>query len=579
MSRTILVAIAFGSLACFAPPQSSRAADQAVVNGMIKRGVGFLRAKLGKEAGADGASVLATYAMVKGGVPPSDPLVQNVIKAIKKKIVDGKYKPRSEVIYTTGVELMLLEAAGGKGGKYRPEMQAIVDFVVKNQANAGYWNYLGGDKHGDTSVTQYGILGLWAAARVGIKIPPTAWDNAASWLRATQAKEGGWQYRPTSTTDTPGQTTSMTVAGVSTLLVTRLYLHPDRVANAKGKKKKKKVFSLNRHPLEKVDTSTPISKQRPGRKKKKKVVGAADYKARNSYNQISGSANGGLRWLAARYQTGSGRWAIYTLYGVERMAALSKIQTIGRVNWFDDGVRYLAKAEQSGSWNDQTGKIPATSFAVLFLTRSTAKTLGFKVESLGDGLLRGGKGLPADLSTLGEGEDGKIKKRKITGTIDQLLAELQKPQNRLDVGELQQAIVKKIQLGDRKQWLKPGKRKQLLSMAEHPKPEVRMVAIWALGRTGNIDIVTILMDALEKDPDLSVAIEARNALCWLSRRPRGFGLPSNPTADMPPTATKKQKLAAIEQWRKDAVKKWKNWYLTVRPYSERDDLKDTGDDD
>lgn len=562
-------------IALFAPAMtgSAGAADKAVVNGMIKRGVTYLRAELKKGHG-DGASTLAAYAILKAGGNPADPEVQKAIKSVRAKVVDGKYKPRSEVIYTLGVEMMLLEAAGGKAATYRPEMQAMVDFMVKNQASAGYWNYLGGDRHGDTSVTQYGILGLWAAARGGVKVPPAAWDRAASWLRATQKKDGGYRYRPTSDTDMEGTTSSMTVAGVATLLVTNRYLHPDRVAGANKKKKKKKVFSLNRH-LRKIDTKTPVNKKAPAGSKKKPVA-PADYKPTNSFNQINGAAANGFGWIAARFRPGQGRWPVYTLYGVERLAALmNNTKTIGRLNWFDAGVAWLKSNEKDGTWNDTTGKLAATSFAVLFLTRSTAKTLGHKVDLYGDGLLRGGTGLPDDLSSIDEGGDGKIKKRKITGSIDNLLSELTNPQTKLDVPELQKAIVKKIQLGNREDWLKPKKRKQLLEMAEHPKPDVRMVAIWALGRTGNIDIVTILMDTLEKDPDLGVAIEARNALCWLSRKPKGFGLPNHPKSLFPDNATKEQRLAVIKKWRKEAVEKWKKWYLTVRPYKERDDVRDT----
>ena len=44
-----------------------------------------------------------------------------------------------------------------------------------------------------------------------------------------------------------------------------------------------------------------------------------------------------------------------------------------------------------------------------------------------------------------------------------------------------------------------------------------------------------------------------------------------------PTVTKQQKLDALEKWRKDAVKHWKKWYYTFRPYDERDDLSEIPD--
>lgn len=203
----------------------------------IDRAVDFLRTQLPENGinGGDGASVLAAYAVIKGKASldapydvSKDAVVMGVVQAVLKKVnAKGQYKGSG--IYSAGVDMMLLEAAAKPKGKYNAQLQAMTDYVVKNQDKEGFWNYLGGDKHGDTSVTQYGALGLWAAARAGIRVPPLTWDRMAGWLINTQFAHGGWTYRPTSPTGDSG-TQSMTVAGSASLYVAVRHLYPKELS-------------------------------------------------------------------------------------------------------------------------------------------------------------------------------------------------------------------------------------------------------------------------------------------------------------------------------------------------------------
>ena len=91
----------------------------------------------------------------------------------------------------------------------------------------------------------------------------------------------------------------------------------------------------------------------------------------------------------------------------------------------------------------------------------------------------------------------------------------------------------------------PGGCEQLVRGGE---PAVRLLAVRALGRTGNLDYVPTLIYALT-DPDRDVVLEARDALEFVSRRFDGFGPPDGFT----------------EKQRFDAVEAWKNWYRSLRP--------------
>ena len=91
----------------------------------------------------------------------------------------------------------------------------------------------------------------------------------------------------------------------------------------------------------------------------------------------------------------------------------------------------------------------------------------------------------------------------------------------------------------------PGGCEQLVRGGE---PAVRLLAVRALGRTGNLDYVPTLIYALT-DPDRDVVLEARDALEFVSRRFDGFGPPDGFT----------------EKQRFDAAEAWKNWYRALRP--------------
>jgi hypothetical protein len=250
------------------------------------------------------------------------------------------------------------------------------------------------------------------------------------------------------------------------------------------------------------------------------------------------------------------------------------VDTVGGNDWYAQGIDYLLKNQhQNGSWSGEASQDHAgTTFGILFIVRATSKILGRvrPIEALGAGLLKGGRGLPSDLSQALL-EDGKVAARKVTDPIEKLLAELEK-QDAPQVEAVQQALVESVQLGNREELI--GQKDRLVSLARHPQAEVRRTALWALGRSDDLKLLRLMVQAL-KDPDVGVRIEAHNALCALSRRPNGFeGLPNDPLEGVAEDASEQDKQAAVDRWSKAIYDKWHAWYLTVRPYDERDDLQE-----
>jgi hypothetical protein len=262
---------------------------------------------------------------------------------------------------------------------------------------------------------------------------------------------------------------------------------------------------------------------------------------------------------------------LYYLYGLERMAALGDVRTLGTHDWYDEGSAWLVRTQEpDGTWlHDSDGPEVGTAFAVMFLTKSTAKALGrvIGVPELGGGLLAGGRGLPDDLGKVNV-RGGNVEARSAGGPLDELLARLEDAQA-ADVPGVQQAVLEAIRFGDREKLI--GERDRLARLVNDPRTEVRRTAFWALGRGGKLDDVPALIKGLS-DPDVSVAIEAHNALCVFSRRPLAFGIPADPFAALPEDAPEAVRTKAAAAWREKATAAWKEWYRQVAPYDQRDGL-------
>ncbi len=69
----------------------------------------------------------------------------------------------------------------------------LATYLLGRQNPNGSWDYQG-RTHGDTSISQYAVLGMWEAENAGVEIPPSVWDRAAGWFLSVQDSAGGWNY-------------------------------------------------------------------------------------------------------------------------------------------------------------------------------------------------------------------------------------------------------------------------------------------------------------------------------------------------------------------------------------------------
>jgi hypothetical protein len=560
----------------------AHAATPQQISECLAQCVGFLRKSVENNQVEPSEMGIVAYAMLKAGESADSPAVRPLIDYLsQKKFRSGSYfTPAIHQFYEAGTDAMALSTANPE--RYAGRIDSIAGFIIQNQHPRGSWFYYQrNDTGGDTSITQYAILGLWAAARSGVIIPNSTWSRAALWHLQTQLSDGSFTYHP-GERNLVTSPYSITVNGVSSLCIARLHLYPNgdysiRVPGASGPPGDEALSAQESvqerpHPrppailrtLSLDSESVPI---RPHRFVRSKSKSRSSGKVSVSLSEINAGIERGLAWLTEHYNISpSMQFPHYYLYGMERACALTGVETFNGHDWYAEGADLLVKTQaRDGHFLDAiAGPRAGTAFAVLFLAKATASTLGHRPEKLfGGGLMIGGRGLPKNLSAVQVSSDG-IRVRKLDAPVDQLLSELENPKS-VKIEAVQQAIVDSVQSGDREKLI--GQKDRLKRLARDPRAEVRRTVIWALARCSNIHDGLIFIRALD-DPDLGVVIEANNALCWLSRRPKGFGRSVDPVADVPEDATERQKEDAVAAWRKQVRSDWREWYDSVRPYSE-----------
>lgn len=142
---------------------------------------------------------------------------------------------------------------------------------------------------GDFSCTQYGILGIWAAADAGMEIPVKYWQLVQKAYVDGAAKEGGWGYSKGG-----GAYGTMTMAGLATLFIIwdKYYIAND--GECRGIVDKDLIRTLDE----------------------------------------------GLDWMGKNFSAtqvppkNGDTWLYYYLYGIERVGVASGLKYFGRNDWY-----------------------------------------------------------------------------------------------------------------------------------------------------------------------------------------------------------------------------------------------------
>jgi hypothetical protein len=525
-------------------PWISQAQDVAA---SIERGRAFLQSRI-QTAGGRGETALAALALSKSGSKMDDPEFAAVVDNLARTVDVSGYKPSSSLgldNYETAVMIMALVSADRE--RYQPQILALGRYLLSRQRAGGPWDY-GSGSAGDTSQSQYALLGLWEAAAAGLDVPGDAWDRALHWHITRQDLAGGFAYHPATP---PGDARiqqamvqhSTTAGGVFSMVVCRSNLSLGNAATSARSDTSELALLIPVEP-EQEKVSRPI------------------YKPKVTKSAADEAVKLGTQWLNQHFTVDKPVGPLlYYLYGVERLGTILNQTSFGSTDWYKQGSAFLiSRQADNGSWSSNYDPVVDTSFAILFLSRSTQKTLEkIRIVRLGEATMTGGKGLPTADGTPPEYlTRQKARYRAALATsVDEILSKLAD----LDVDEWDQGAAASIENANPKEIIeKLGKNHAgLRRMAKHPSPAVREAGLWGLARLRDFRFAPILINGLS-DPDPEVYLAARDGLLFLSRKLDAVPLPDTP----PPQPV----LDA-------AIKSWRDWYdglhVVVEPDQQFDD--------
>jgi hypothetical protein len=290
-----------------------------------------------------GLSSLATCALLYARESPQDPRIKEALDWLVKADIHG--------IYALGFRCQVWQMTQNVPGvkeKALGDFRLLLDAVHKRGAfTKGMFPYAFdkgkaiGEGWYDHSVSQYGVLAMWALNQMNIEVPADYWRVTETAWREQQNDDGGWSYKFREGDGT--STVPMTAAGLATLFITQDYVHSMEGLACTGNVKDKHLELA-------------------------------------------------LRWMSANFKKFEGNY--YALYGIERVGVASGYKYFGDQDWYQVGADFLVRTQhEDGSWGDEQGrdnakKIPNTGFGLMFLVRGRAPVLmnklDYTVDAAGD---------------------------------------------------------------------------------------------------------------------------------------------------------------------------------------------------
>ncbi|MBN1395685.1 MAG: DUF4159 domain-containing protein [Pirellulales bacterium] len=325
----------------------------------IDRGVKYLKGQqradgswIDRPIMEGGISALCTLALLNSGVGPEDPTMQKALHHLRNI--------QSDKTYVISLQTMVFARAEPERDRLliRRNVKWLEDNQITKGDYNGSWTYSvtpDGVGTGDNSNSQFALLALHEAERVGVQARERTWLLAKKYWSDNQNDDGSWSYK---LKGTPGYG-SMTCAGISSLVI----------ASGKAIAGDAKV-SGNR-----IECCT----------------GGAFEEAEKIEK--------GLQWLGRHFSVHRNPsyqiWLLYYMYGLERAGRLTARRFIplpsragqpSRADWYREGAEMLVRRQDglSGYWTgvggDETTPVVGTSFALLFLSKGRWPTLLGKLQ-------------------------------------------------------------------------------------------------------------------------------------------------------------------------------------------------------
>ena len=271
-----------------------------------------------------GLSGVALCSLLYAGESAQETHVKTGIDWLKNQEIYG--------VYALGFRCQVWALApSGAGVKQAAQKdKEILMAALLREKNGGFYGYYydpklrrpGPDEDNgirprwDASVSQYGVLGMWAIAQLNIEMTDEYWRFTENAWRNTQMKNGGWAYVFGKDGDWGKDTVAMTAAGLATLFITQERAHQMEGRECKG-------------------------------------------------NIVDPHIEAALKWMNQNFRRFEERHPFYSLYGVERVGVASGYKYFGNLNWFDVGANFLlSKQNADGSWGEKKDDANLLSFCL-----------------------------------------------------------------------------------------------------------------------------------------------------------------------------------------------------------------------
>ncbi|MCZ6810819.1 MAG: DUF4159 domain-containing protein [Planctomycetota bacterium] len=235
-----------------------------------------------------GYTALTVLALLYAGQSYQDSRLRDAVAYLEQLAMQGTYA----VAVRANVWAMLPP-------KFNDLLIADTQWLIDGfSERAGGWTYQQqpNSRRRDNSITQYGALAWWEAAKRGARIERRYWQILEDRFLDMQQADGGWNY----TGDGPA-TGSMTTAGLATLFITQDFLHADAAVELRSTSGSRNELAIAR----------------------------------------------GLQWMQQNFSPtenpGRDQHFFYYLYGVERVGLASGYKYFGPHDWYRQAAAELLR--------------------------------------------------------------------------------------------------------------------------------------------------------------------------------------------------------------------------------------------
>ena len=316
-----------------APANSTALLSAAEVRKSVDRAIAYIQRNQqedGSIAGQYGQTVMAALAMLGAGADPvSDTSLARALGWLQENDVDNTYY--------RGIRANVWQYCLRRSPDDPTFRKALKDdyaWLIKALGKKEGWRYRMDSRDWDNSVTQYGVLGVWAACRAGVDPGDAFWEKMSKHFLDCQNPDGGWGY------EQGGSSANMATAGLATMFLVFDMYHGRQYYQA--------------------DKGNPFTKGKAA-----KCLLAIDR---------------GMGWLD---ENGGRNNDGYYLYGIERTGVASGRRRIGGHDWFKEGAAAVLCAQQPDGlipMGGHGGPLVNTAFATLFMVYGGAPIAFNKLE-------------------------------------------------------------------------------------------------------------------------------------------------------------------------------------------------------